>query len=203
MLQGRTGHRGRSAGWRVLAPLAAALVLAGGSAPARAYDAVDQTFFLGFKQGSRLSEQVYKLGIGSYELSGGGNVDFRRWYGQRWTDMRADFMTQLSKGAGILWGVSTGEWGQKYRIAPGFRVGVILQTEPTPTSSIGISFTTILGGRLREKSCVADYGDIGGVQEVNCRLAASTLQPAETLKYLVNMKPPDRHWVGLRYQARF
>ena len=187
----------------MLASLAAALVLAGGSAPARAYDAVDQTFFLGFKQGSRLSEQVYKLGIGSYELSGGGNVDFRRWYGQRWTDMRADFMTQLSKGAGILWGVSTGEWGQKYRIAPGFRVGVILQTEPTPTSSIGISFTTILGGRLREKSCVADYGDIGGVQEVNCRLAASTLQPAETLKYLVNMKPPDRHWVGLRYQARF
>lgn len=189
--------------WRKLAPLAAALVSLCGPTPARAYDALDQTYFLGFKQGSRLSEQVYKLGIGSYELSGGGNVEFRRWYGQKWTDMRVDFMTQLSKGAGLLWGVSTGEWGQKYRIAPGFRVGILLQAEPTPTSSIGISFTTILGGRLREKSCVADYGDIGGVQEVNCRLAASTLQPADTLKYLVNMKPPDRHWVGLRYQARF
>ena len=172
-------------------------------APAQAYEVIEQTYVVGVKQGTPLSERVFRLGFGSYELSGGGNVDFRRWYGQKWTEMRIDLMTQVSKGAGILWGFSTGEWGQKYRIAPGFKIGVILQTELSPMSSISISFTTLLGGRLREKSCVADYGDIGGVQEVNCRLAASPLPPAETLKYLVNMKPPDRNWVGLRYLARF
>ncbi len=31
----------------------------------------------------------------------------------------------------------------------------------------------------------ADYGDIGGVQRVNCRLAATELEPKETLKYLL------------------
>ena len=171
--------------------------------PARAYDAVEQTSLVNIKHGSPLSQHVYKLGVGSYELSGGGVVDFRRWYKQTWTEMRADFMTQITEGSGVLWGVSTGESGAKYRIAPGFKLGFILQAQPTPMSFISISFTTLLGGRLREKSCVADYGDIGGVQDVNCRLAASQMAPADTLKYLVNMKPPDRMWVGLRYQARF
>lgn len=179
------------------------LIVLGGAAPARAYDAVEQTYLVNIKQGSALSSQVFKLGSGSYELAGGGVVDFRRWYRQNWTEMRFDFMTQLSKGAGILWGLSSGEWGAKYRIAPGFKLGVILQTELTPLSSISLSFTSQIGGRLRERSCSADYGAIGGVQEVNCRLAASTMQPADTLKYLVNMKPPDRMWVGVRYQARF
>jgi hypothetical protein len=179
------------------------VALAGGVGPARAYDALGETFLVNIKQGTPLSDRVYKLGMGSYELSGGGNVDFRRWYGQNWTEMRIDLLTQVTEGAGILWGFSSGEWGPKYRIAPGFKLGVILQAQPTPLSSISISFTSLIGGRLREKSCMADYGDIGGVQAVNCRLAASTLQPSETLKYLVNMKPPDRLWVGLRYQARF
>ncbi|MDB5544947.1 MAG: hypothetical protein JWO64_2096 [Hyphomicrobiales bacterium] len=179
------------------------LALAGGIGQARAYDAISETFLVNVRQGTPLSDQVYKLSMGSYELSGGGGVDFRRWYGQNWTEMRVDFMTQVTEGVGILWGLSSGEWGPKYRIAPGFKLGLILQSQLTPLSSISISFTSLLGGRLREKSCEADYGDIGGVQSVNCRLAASTMQPSDTLKYLVNMKPPDRFWVGLRYQARF
>jgi hypothetical protein len=181
----------------------AATALAGGLGPACAYDVIGQTFFLNIKQGSPLSDQVYKLGSGGFELSGGGSVDFRRWYRQNWTEMRVDFMTQVTEGFGILWGLSTGEWGPKYRIAPGFKIGLILQSQLTPLSSISISFTSLLGGRLREKSCEADYGDIGGVQAVNCRLAASTMQPSDTLKYLVDTRPPDRLWVGLRYQARF
>lgn len=192
---------GCGAVWRWLAPLAVLATIAG--SPARAYDALDQTFLVNIRQGTPLSDRVAKLTFGSYELSGGSAVDFRRWYGQNWTEVRVDFMTQLSQGAGILWGVSSGEWGAKYRIAPGFKIGFILQTPISPLSSLSISFTSLLGGRLREKSCVADYGDIGGVQEVNCRLAASTLPPSETLKYLVNEKPPDRLLLVLRYQARF
>ncbi len=184
---------------------AAALSLVALAAPgqARAYEPLEQTFLLNVRQGTPLSDKVYKLGMGSYELSSGGTVDFRRWYGQKWTEMRVDFMTQLSENIGILWGFSTGESGAKYSIQPGFKLGLIVQTNPTPTSSLALSFSSLFGGRLREKTCVADYGEIGGVQEVNCRLAASELPPAETLRYLVNMRPPDRTWVGLRYQARF
>jgi hypothetical protein len=179
------------------------MMLAGGIGPARACDIVGQTFLLNIKQGSPLSDQVYKLGLGSFELSGGGVVDFRRWYRQNWMEMRVDFMTQIAESFGILWGVSSGEWGPKYRIAPGFKIGFILQSQLTPLSSISISVTSLIGGRLREKTCEADYGDIGGMQSVNCRLAASTMQPSEMLKYLVNTKPPDWFWVGFRYQARF
>ena len=61
----------------------------------------------------------------------------------------------------------------------------------------------MLGGTLHEKSCSADYGQIGGVQEVNCRLAASTLPPAETLRYLLNEKPYNHNQVSLMLTWRF
>lgn len=193
----------RRGGWRLVTPLALAAGLVAAASPARAYDALEETSLVGIRQGTPLSDEVAKLGRGSYELSDGEVVDFRRWYGQNWIEMRVDFMTQLTENVGLLWGFGTGEWGEKYRIAPSLKLGLILQAQPTPLSSISVSFTSLFGGRLREKSCLADYGDIGGVQNVNCRLAASTLEPAETLKSLLNMKPPDRMWVGLRYLAQF
>jgi hypothetical protein len=183
--------------------LAASLVSLGGTGTASAFDIVEQTYFLNIRQGTPLSDRVVLLSIGSLELSQGANVDFRRWYSPKFPEMRIDFMTQFSEGIGFLWGVSTGEWGQKYRIAPALKLGFILQTQLSPLTTLSISFTSLFGGRLREKTCTADYGDIGGVQEVNCRLAASTLSPSDTLKYLVNMKPPDRLWVGMRFQTRF
>jgi hypothetical protein len=188
---------------RALVLLVASLGSLGGVGVANAYDIVEQTYFLNIRQGTPLSDRVARLSIGSFELSQGATIDFRRWYSPTFSEMRIDFMTQLSEGIGFLWGVSTGEWGQKYRIAPALKLGLILQTQLTPLTSLSISFTSLFGGRLREKTCTADYGDIGGVQEVNCRLAAAPLQPSDTLKYLVNMKPPDRLWVGLRFQTRF
>ncbi len=95
---------------RLLLSSLTALMLAGSIGPARAYDFIGQTFLLNIKQGSPLSDQVYKLGLGSFELSGGGVVDFRRWYRQNWMEMRVDFMTQIAESFGILWGVSSGEW---------------------------------------------------------------------------------------------
>ena len=183
--------------------LAASLVSLGGTGTARAYDIVDQTYFLNIRQGTPLSDTVARLSIGSLALSTGGSIDFRRWYTPTFTEMRIDFMTQISQSVGFLWGVSTGEWGQKYHIAPALKLGTILQTQLTPLTSLSISFTSLFGGRLREKTCTADYGIIAGMQEVNCRLAASTMAPSDTLKYLVNMKPPDRFWVGMRFQTRF
>jgi hypothetical protein len=54
---------------------------------------------------------------------------------------------------------------------------------------------------MEEKTCVADYGDIGGIQAVNCRLAATALEPAETLQYLYNEKPSSYFRLG--YQFNF
>jgi hypothetical protein len=50
---------------------------------------------------------------------------------------------------------------------------------------------------------MADFGDVGGVEQVNCRLAATEMAPAETLKYLVNELPPERHDVQIRYHFYF
>jgi hypothetical protein len=58
-------------------------------------------------------------------------------------------------------------------------------------------------GKLREKSCTADYGEIGGVQEVNCRMAASILPPSETLKYKFNDKPIDFMAINVVFQYKF
>jgi hypothetical protein len=111
-------------------------------------------------------------------------------------------MTQLQEDFGILWGFSTGEWGEKYRIQPAFKLGAIIQHRFSPRASISLSATRYFGGEFQEKSCVADYGQIGGIQAVNCRLAASTLEPAQTLQYLYRSKPLES-WVGLRFQLAF
>ncbi len=113
------------------------------------------------------------------------------------------WMTPLTPHLGVIWGGSTGERGEKYTLAPSLKVGVVFQAAPTKNTVFSIKATTLLGGTLKEKSCRADYGDIGGVQEVNCRLAASTLEPAETLKYLVHEKPYNQNQIQIQLSLHF
>lgn len=113
-----------------------------------------------------------------------------------------DLLTQINENVGVLWGVSTGEWGEKYVIEPSLRLGLIAQVQPKPNAALSLTVTTNLGGRLLEQPCEADYGEIGGIQPVNCRLAASVLEPAETLSYLLDV-PPNRFNITLRYAASF
>lgn len=112
-------------------------------------------------------------------------------------------LTVVTDRVGVFWGFNTGEEGQKYRIEPGFKLGFILRQDLTRDSDISISARTILGGTLEEQTCTADYGAIGGVQKVNCRLAASPLPPSETLDYLVREPPEDQFEIDLRYTLRF
>jgi hypothetical protein len=160
------------------------------------------TFVLGISQGSSLTQTVQNLEGGGYELADGTKVTFVKWYHTDWVDVRVDMLTQLSDSFGILWGASTGEHGEKFSIDPGLKLGVIAQQKPLPNSTLSLSVSTILGGRLTELPCEADYGDIGGVQTVNCRLAASVLAPKDTLKYLLNMEP-NRLNISLSYSASF
>lgn len=164
---------------------------------------LDATYLVEVKQGSQLSMLARTLGSGGFETATGGRVDFRPWYSARWMDASITWMTQLTPNFGILHGVGTGERAQKYEIAPSLKLGVVWQTQTGRNAFLGVRATTTLGGELREKPCVADYGQIGGVQAVNCRLAASLLPPEQTLDYLVSQKPPDRHQVNVMFTWRF
>ena len=171
-----------------------------GPGAARADEAA--TFILGISQGSSLTQTVETIEGGGYELAGGDKVSFVRWYHTDWPDTRIDMLTQLSSHFGILWGASTGEHGEKFNIDPAFKLGMIVQQQPTPATTLTLTVSGIFGGRLTESPCEADYGDIGGIQTVNCRLAASVLAPEETLKYLMNAAP-NRLSLSLSFSGSF
>jgi hypothetical protein len=152
-------------------------------------------------QGTPLSQKTRGLRQGGFETSTGQWVPFDRWYGTNWTDVRVSWLAQVTPHFGLIVGFNTGEKAAKYTLSPGLRLGFILQHEVTRNAWLSFSASTFVGSRLRERSCVADYGAIGGVQEVNCRLAATPLPPADTLKYLVNERP-SAQW-SLQFQYRF
>lgn len=104
---------------------------------------------------------------------------------------------------GIIWGFSTGEIGGKYSIDPSLKLGLAIHQNFDKSSTISLRATTLLGGNLHESMCVADYGDIGGVQQVNCRLAASQLPPNQTLQYMFNDKPYNQNTIMLEYKKTF
>lgn len=156
-----------------------------------------KTMLIEIRQGSDLSRRMRGLRSQSFESAGGERVAFSAWYGSNWTDMHATWMTQLSANTGVIWGLGTGEQGRKYTISPSVKIGFIHRAHISRRTALTLRATTTLGARLREKSCTADFGDIGGIQTVNCRLAASTLEPAETLRYLFNEKSGDRHQLSV------
>lgn len=175
------------------------------SAPAQAQilDLVNNTAFVSIKQRSIMTLKAQQLAGGGYELAGGSFVSFVKWYEPRNPDLQFDFLTQFSPSFGLLWGFSTGEYGEKYTVQPAGKIGFILQHEFNEQSRISFSMTRLMAGGLKEKPCTADYGEIGGVQSVNCRLAATTLEPSATLQYLANIPAPDRTWLSLRFSMNF
>lgn len=174
------------------------------STQANAFGFFDSTFLIGLNQGSPLSQKAQSLSsFQGYESAGGTMVKFDKWYTSKWTDVRVDFVTQISKDFGILWGLSTGEKAPKYTIDPSFKLGAVMIHHFSKSSTLTLNGYYTFGGKLKEKSCTADYGEIGGVQEVNCRLAATELPPAETLKYLLNERPLNYKVVNVQFRFEF
>ncbi|WP_254027398.1 hypothetical protein [Mesorhizobium ventifaucium] len=161
-----------------------------------------ETSLVGIYQGSELTDAANHLGQGGYELSDGTRVSFDKWYHSSWIDMRFEMLTVLSDDFGILWGASTGQRAEKVRIDPSVKLGFILQKRPTPSTTLSLTVSSTLGGNLTERPCTADYGAIGGFQAVNCRLAASQLRPADTLKHMANINP-SRLKLDLRFRGKF
>lgn len=170
---------------------------------ANAFDFVDDTYLLNIKQGTSNSVKMRFNAYGGYESATGSMITFDKWYTPKWVDSQIDFLTQVHKKLGIIWGFSTGEHGQKYTIDPSFKIGAIFATELSSNSILMLRGHYTFSGKLREKSCTADYGEIGGIQEVNCRMAASILAPSETLKYKFNDKPIDFMAINIVYQYKF
>jgi len=164
---------------------------------------IDATHLIDFKQGSELSGKVSDSSAGGFETAQGNFVSFKQWYQTNWTDTKTVWMTEINPNLGVIWGFSTGEKAEKYEISRSVTIGFAYSTQIDKTSFLSIRGTTILGGNLREKTCTADYGDIGGIQEVNCRLAASPLPPSETLMHLFNDKPLNKDLFFIRYIKYF
>jgi len=163
----------------------------------------DSTYLLDIKQGSELSSKTSDLLNGSFETALGDKVSFRSWYKTSWTDARALWLTQIHPNLGLIWGFSTGEKAEKYEISKSMTIGFAFNKPLSRDSYLSIKGTTIVGGNLKEKPCTADYGAIGGVQTVNCRLAATTLAPADTLPFLFNDKPVNRNVFLISYTKLF
>jgi len=163
----------------------------------------ESTHLIDLRQGSYLSQKAGNLRAGGYELANGTPVSLNRWYDTQWKDVGATWMTQFTENVGLIYGVTTGERARKYTIAPSLKLGLVMQMQPAQNMVVSLRATTIMGGALNEKSCMADYGDIGGEQRVNCRLAASTLAPAETLNYLVRQRPLYRNEISVTFNWKF
>jgi len=161
------------------------------------------TYLIELSQGSPLSQVMRASQIGGFETAGGKWVSFKEWYSTTWTVSQFALMTQMTSEFGIVYGASTGEYGQKYTIDPSLKLGLIVRKQIDKDSSIAFKATAIIGGWLREKSCTADYGEIGGLQKVNCRLAATTLSPNDTLQYMYNMRPLNPYLFLLEYRITF
>lgn len=183
--------------------LSLGLSLFGAAGSAYAFNFLEATHLLDLRQGSSLSAKVGGLRQVAYESAYGSPIPVGRWYATRWVDMQVSFLTQINRDFGVLWGMSTGEKGEKYVIAPSFKLGLIYNFPSWAGGRVTIRAYHVFSGALREKTCTADYGEIGGVREVNCRLAASMMTPEETLRYNFNDKPQDRNFISIEYRKDF
>ncbi len=156
------------------------------------------------RQGSELTQVVRVSGDVSYESATGSAINLSDWYKPKsqWVNSQVMFMSQVNDNFGLLWGVGTGEYGTKYTIEPSIKLGFVYRVPVTSSGQFYLRASTIIGGRLKEKSCIADFGQIG-VHEVNCRLAAGIDAPEETLKYLMNQKPYNQNIISVVYRVLF
>jgi hypothetical protein len=82
-------------------------------------------------------------------------------------------------------------------------MGFLYRADLGRNQALTVSARTLLGGALQERSCVAFYTILDDFAQVNCRLAASSLPPDETLDFLVSEQGSIEAAFSLRYEIRF
>ena len=171
--------------------------------PCVAQDLSDATRIYSVRDDTGLSSLMATTSTKGYSLSDGSPVRFEDWYQAGWRDLSVTWMTQIDDHSGLIWGMGTGERGEKYRIDPSLRLGFVYRVQPRQNEALFLSVSSVFGGHLSEDTCTANYGAIGGEQEVNCRLASTPLPPSETLDYVFDLQPRSANKVELRYEFRF
>ncbi|WP_430464008.1 hypothetical protein [Tabrizicola sp.] len=167
------------------------------------------TFLLDVYQGSYRSSVAKDLSNGGYELSGGETVDFRAWYSPTLPDLTVLLLKQVSPDLGLIWGISTGEKGEKYEIDQSLHLGFIYQHNPFKNAVLSIKASYPLFGTMTEKTCIADYASADteeanlGTYTVNCRLANTLISPEETLDYLVNLRGETDAKISVSFSFKF
>ncbi len=181
-----------------------ALLVAGiGPSGAQAQTLLQQTLLLDARTGSSRAALAQDMAQGGYELSDGTEVDFVDWYSPRLPEMTVKLLTAMTPSFGMIWGVSTGERGEKYRIDPGIWLGFVYRHDLTTHSTVSLTASTLIGGDFREKTCQAYYQITSSEETVNCRLAASVLPPEDTLNFLERRTGLRESRAMLRYELRF
>jgi len=186
-------------GWR--ATLATLFCLL--AAPVAWADGFFQSTTLAGLEVSENSQTVANLSWGSALLSDLTQVPLRDHYSDGQQDLHVTMFTSLTEHFGVLWGFGTGEAGDQYTIDPSLHLGFIRQWQFGDSRSLAFRMSGVVGGYLTEKPCTADYGAIGGVQQVNCRMASSVMRPVDTLDYLLDEPPQNQVEASLTYKIRF
>ena len=130
----------------------------------------ERTSLLDLRAGSVRSDRARDLSAGRYALEDGTMVDLFDWYRPRVTNMNILFLTELEPSLALIWGISTGETGQKYRIDPGLWLGVFYRAELAENQVLTFAARTLLGGAMQERPCVAFYTILADIPQVACRL---------------------------------
>lgn len=199
----RVFHRrwGRAALWGLLLIAGAPVARADGPLFSDAF--WEDTALVSVGVGGPRTDYVTGFARGGYELSDGTPIRMRPWYRAGLRDLNVTLLTSITPDFGVMWGMGLGDRGPKYRINPSLRLGLIWQTRVGRESWLTLRATTDLGGRIRERPCTADYGDLAGVQPVNCRLAASPLPPDQTLDLLFDENLGGNTEIGISLSVTF
>jgi hypothetical protein len=147
------------------------------------------TYLIDINLESTLNRRAKALRDGGFETASGEQINFYSWYAPHTNEIHVTLMTQITRNFCVIWGAGSGERADKYTIDPSIKIGFVYQAEFRKNHLFSISGIGSVGGDFREHTCMADYGGIGGVREVNCRLAATEMPPEMTLNYLESGKP--------------
>ena len=177
------------------------LVLSGG-AGAVAQSWLRGSSLIDASMGAGNSAIFQQFATTGYELEDGTYQSLSGFYGNDWRDVRLVALTPVTQDTSVIWGGSTGERGDKYYVMPSVEVGLSHSQTLGDQGTLNLTGRLRLGGQGRELPCEANF-TLGGTKTVNCRLAAGTLRPEETLKFLISAPTPNWFSGGVSYRHRF
>ena len=103
---------------------------------------LESTYLIEAVQGTEMSRRINDIRYQSYENAYGQKISMYKFYKTNWTDARFNWLTQIDKDYGIIWGFSTGERGRKYNINPSVTIGFLRQFEIDSRTTFSIRLST-------------------------------------------------------------